>query len=134
MFTGTLDALRAAEAGYNVMVQDCRGRFASAGVWNCFTDEARDGYDTIEWAARQGWANGNVGTYGASYMGATQWLAATHCAAEPEGDGAVDHCQRLSRRMDLPGRRVLIILQRELDDGRARSRATAARARRQSRA
>ncbi|HSZ23825.1 MAG TPA: CocE/NonD family hydrolase [Candidatus Sulfotelmatobacter sp.] len=77
VFTGTLDALRAAEAGYNVMVQDCRGRFASAGVWNCFTDEARDGYDTIEWAARQGWANGNVGSYGASYMGATQWLAAT---------------------------------------------------------
>ncbi|HZC46993.1 MAG TPA: CocE/NonD family hydrolase [Candidatus Acidoferrum sp.] len=71
VFTGTLDALRAAEAGYNVVVQDCRGRFASAGVWNCFTDEARDGYDTIEWAARQSWANGNVGTYGASYMGAT---------------------------------------------------------------
>src|SRR5271170_1950207 len=62
VFTGTLDALRAAEAGYNVMVQDCRGRFASAGVWNCFTDEARDGYDTIEWAARQKWADGNVGT------------------------------------------------------------------------
>ena len=53
VYGGTLDALRAAEAGYNVMVQDCRGRFASAGVWNCFTDEARDGYDTIEWAARQ---------------------------------------------------------------------------------
>src|SRR5208282_125154 len=77
VFTGTLDALRAAEAGYNVMVQDCRGRFASDGVFNCFTDEARDGYDTIEWAARQPWANGSVGTYGASYMGATQWLAAT---------------------------------------------------------
>src|SRR5579862_2553518 len=77
VYGGTLDALRAAEAGYNVMVQDCRGRFASAGVWNCFTDEARDGYDTIEWAARQTWANGKVGTYGASYMGATQWLAAT---------------------------------------------------------
>ena len=77
VYGGTLDALRAAEAGYNVMVQDCRGRFASAGVWNCFTDEARDGYDTIEWAARQNWADGNVGTYGASYMGATQWLAAT---------------------------------------------------------
>ena len=78
VYGGTLDALRAAEAGYNVMVQDCRGRFASAGVWNCFTDEARDGYDTIEWAARQSWADGKVGTYGASYMGATQWLAATN--------------------------------------------------------
>jgi len=77
VFAMTLDAFRAAEAGYNVLVQDCRGRFASAGVFNCFTDEARDGYDTIEWAARQPWSNGSVGTYGASYMGATQWLAAT---------------------------------------------------------
>ncbi len=77
VFTGTLDAIRAAEAGYNVLVQDCRGRFASDGVWDCFTVEPRDGYDTIEWAARQPWSNGNVGTYGASYMGATQWLAAT---------------------------------------------------------
>ncbi|MDO8433010.1 MAG: CocE/NonD family hydrolase [Candidatus Binatus sp.] len=76
VFTGTLDAIRAAEAGYNVMVQDCRGRFTSDGVWDCFTVEPRDGYDTIEWAARQAWANGSVGTYGASYMGATQWLAA----------------------------------------------------------
>ena len=40
-----------------------------------------------------------------------------HSAAESEGDGAVDHRQRLSRRMDLPGRRVLAVLQRELDDG-----------------
>ncbi len=77
VFTGTLDAIRAAEAGYNVLVQDCRGRFASEGVWNCFTVEARDGYDTIEWAAQQRWSDGKVGTYGASYMGATQWLAAT---------------------------------------------------------
>jgi len=77
VFAMTLDAMRAAEAGYNVMVQDCRGRFASDGVFDCFNVEARDGYDTIEWAARQLWANGKVGTYGASYMGATQWLAAT---------------------------------------------------------
>ncbi len=81
VFAMTLDAIRAAEAGYNVMVQDCRGRFASEGVFNCFTDEARDGYDTIEWAARQPWSDGKVGTYGASYMGVTQWLAAT--AAPP---------------------------------------------------
>jgi putative CocE/NonD family hydrolase len=77
VFAMTLDAMRAAEAGYNVMVQDCRGRFASDGVFDCFTVEARDGYDTIEWAARQPWSDGKVGTYGASYMGATQWLAAT---------------------------------------------------------
>ncbi len=77
VFALTMDSLRAAAAGYNVLIQDCRGRFASDGVWDCFTVEARDGYDTVEWAARQPWSDGNVGMYGASYMGATQWLAAT---------------------------------------------------------
>ena len=33
-------------------------------------------YDTIEWAARQAWSDGNVGTFGLSYPGAVQWLAA----------------------------------------------------------
>lgn len=73
----TLDVMRAARAGYNVVVQDCRGMFASQGTFRCFADEARDGYDTIEFAARQPWSSGAVGTFGASYMGATQWLAAT---------------------------------------------------------
>jgi len=77
VFALTMDSLRAASAGYNVLIQDCRGRFASDGIWDCFTVEANDGYDTVEWAARQPWSNGNVGMYGASYMGATQWLAAT---------------------------------------------------------
>ncbi|HKV54686.1 MAG TPA: CocE/NonD family hydrolase [Candidatus Binataceae bacterium] len=73
----TLDAIRAAERGYNVMFVDCRGRFASEGTFTCFVDEPLDGYDTVEWAARQPWADGKVGMFGASYMGATQWLAAT---------------------------------------------------------
>src|SRR5690348_9397309 len=72
-----LDAIRAVQRGYNVMFVDCRGRFASDGIFTCFIDEARDGYDTIEWAARQPWADGQVGTFGASYVGVTQWLAAT---------------------------------------------------------
>src|SRR5207245_1621071 len=38
--------------------------------------EGRDGCDTIEWAAKQAWSNGNVGTFGLSYPGAVQWLAA----------------------------------------------------------
>jgi len=73
----TLDAIRAAQRGYNVVFVDCRGTFASEGTFNCFTDEAQDGYDTIEYLAKQPWADGKVGTFGASYMGATQWLAAT---------------------------------------------------------
>src|SRR5216683_1422862 len=73
----TMDAIRAAQRGYNVVFVDCRGRFASPGTFTCFVDEPRDGYDTIEWLARQPFADGKVGMFGASYMGATQWLAAT---------------------------------------------------------
>ncbi|MBI1737463.1 MAG: CocE/NonD family hydrolase [Candidatus Rokubacteria bacterium] len=71
-----LDPMRAASRGYALVVQDTRGRYASEGEFSCFRDEVEDGYDTVEWAARAPWSDGNVGMYGASYMGATQWLAA----------------------------------------------------------
>ena len=66
----------AAERGYAVVVQDVRGRYASAGEFRPYENEARDGYDTIEWAARQTWSDGNIGTFGLSYPGAVQWVAA----------------------------------------------------------
>jgi putative CocE/NonD family hydrolase len=62
--------------GYAVLLQDVRGRYGSGGVFEPYRQEGRDGYDTIEWAARQPWSNGAVGTYGLSYPGAVQWLAA----------------------------------------------------------
>jgi hypothetical protein len=67
---------RAVERGYAVLIQDVRGRFASDGEFRPYQQEGRDGYDTIEWAARQAWSNGAVGTFGVSYRGAVQWLAA----------------------------------------------------------
>jgi hypothetical protein len=66
----------ALERGYAVVVEDVRGRYASAGEFRPYENEGRDGYDTIEWAARQPWSNGAVGTFGLSYPGAVQWLAA----------------------------------------------------------
>ena len=66
----------AVEHGYAVVVQDVRGRYASDGEFRPYENEGRDGYDTIEWAARQPWSNGAVGTFGLSYPGAVQWLAA----------------------------------------------------------
>ena len=66
----------AVERGYAVVVEDVRGRYASAGQFAAYQNEGRDGYDTIEWAARQPWSNGNIGTFGLSYPGAVQWLAA----------------------------------------------------------
>ena len=65
-----------AAAGFAVILQDCRGRFASEGTWGYVHCEVDDGYDTVEWAAGQPWSNGRVGMFGASYMGYTQWLAA----------------------------------------------------------
>jgi putative CocE/NonD family hydrolase len=62
--------------GYAVVLQDVRGRYGSAGVFEPYRQEGKDGYDTIEWAARQPWSNGKVGTFGLSYPGAVQWLAA----------------------------------------------------------
>ncbi len=68
--------LAAVERGYAVLMQDVRGRYASAGDFYPYIHEGKDGFDTIEWAATQSWSNGNVGTYGLSYPGAVQWLAA----------------------------------------------------------
>ncbi|MGH9795446.1 MAG: CocE/NonD family hydrolase [Candidatus Acidiferrales bacterium] len=67
---------KAVERGYAVVIQDVRGRYASDGEFLPYQQEGRDGYDTIEWAARQPWSDGNVGTFGLSYPGAVQWLAA----------------------------------------------------------
>src|SRR5437867_11169858 len=67
---------KAVARGYAVVIQDVRGRYASEGEFRPYQNEGRDGYDTIEWAARQPWSDGNDGTFGLSYPGAVQWLAA----------------------------------------------------------
>src|SRR6188474_31649 len=66
----------AVKRGYAVVAQDVRGRYASDGAYRAYQQEGRDGYDTIEWAAAQPWSNGSIGTWGLSYPGAVQWLAA----------------------------------------------------------
>jgi len=65
-----------ASHGYVVILQDTRGRFDSEGEFYPFRHESEDGYDTVEWAAALEYANGKVGMFGASYVGATQMLAA----------------------------------------------------------
>ena len=77
-----LEPLRAVEAGMSVMIQDTRGRFDSEGEFSPYVNEAADGADTINWIRSQPWSDGRVGTYGTSYNGATQLLAATQA---PEG-------------------------------------------------
>ena len=72
----SIEAVRAAEAGYAVIQQDTRGRFASEGEFYPFRNEVEDGYDSVEWVAAQSWCTGAVGMSGLSYMGAVQWWAA----------------------------------------------------------
>lgn len=65
-----------ATRGYAYVAQDCRGRGDSGGTWDPFVNEGKDGYDAIEWTARQSWCDGKVGMIGGSYAGVGQWQAA----------------------------------------------------------
>jgi putative CocE/NonD family hydrolase len=69
-------AYELASHDYVVILQDTRGRYDSEGEFYPFRDEGRDGYDSVEWAASLEFANGQVGMFGGSYVGATQMLAA----------------------------------------------------------
>jgi putative CocE/NonD family hydrolase len=66
-----------AAQGYIVVIQDVRGRGTSEGVFRPFENEPRDGYDSVQWAARLPDSNGRVGMYGFSYQGMTQLFAAS---------------------------------------------------------
>ncbi len=69
-------AVYLARRGYVYVFQDIRGRHESEGRWEPFFDDEKDGYDTIEWAAKQPWSNGKVAMQGGSYLGQNQWRAA----------------------------------------------------------
>jgi uncharacterized protein len=62
--------------GYNFVDMDVRGRGDSQGSFEPWRTEGKDGYDTIEWIAAQDWSDGNVVTWGQSYLGCIQWMTA----------------------------------------------------------
>ncbi|PZR94049.1 MAG: antibiotic hydrolase [Candidatus Nephthysia bennettiae] len=68
--------------GYVVVCQDLRGRYRSEGYGEyrhtANRAEGTDGYDTIEWIARQPWSNGKVGMTGSSHGAIVQQVAALH--------------------------------------------------------
>jgi putative CocE/NonD family hydrolase len=69
-------AIYFARHGYVYALVDVRGRGNSEGVFDPFAQEARDGYDAVEWLARQPWSNGKVAMWGGSYAGFDQWTTA----------------------------------------------------------
>ncbi len=71
-----------AEGGYVVAAQNFRGAGKSEGTWVGYRalgwGEQKDGYDTVEWLAKQPWSTGKVGTFGSSQAGFAQnFLAVT---------------------------------------------------------
>src|SRR5262249_28026560 len=67
-------------AGFIVVTQDARGRYASAGQFESFirdeTHDGCDGYDTVQWSAKLPGSSGKVGLSGTSYLAFLAWRAA----------------------------------------------------------
>ncbi len=68
--------------GYVVCVENFRGAYQSEGTWVGYRalgwGDLKDGYDTVEWLAKQEWSTGKVGTLGSSQAGFAQnFLAVT---------------------------------------------------------
>ncbi|UCC39619.1 MAG: CocE/NonD family hydrolase [Candidatus Aminicenantes bacterium] len=60
--------------GYIYLLVDVRGRGNSEGEFWPWENDGRDGYDIVEWIAKQPWCDGQVGMIGGSYRGTVQWL------------------------------------------------------------
>ena len=65
-----------ARQGYVVVSHDVRGRFKSEGTFVPFFHEGEDVASLVEWAAQLDGCDGRVATYGFSYPGLNQLLAA----------------------------------------------------------
>jgi uncharacterized protein len=65
-----------AERGYHAVIQSCRGTFGSGGRLD-FHAEASDGREAADWIVSQRWSNGEIGTFGPSYLSFVQWALAS---------------------------------------------------------
>src|ERR1039457_7163693 len=71
-----LAAQKYVDAGYVFVDQDTRGKGHSKGVYRAFWTDIEDGYDTVEWIAKQPWSDGKIGIMGTSALGITANMAA----------------------------------------------------------
>jgi putative CocE/NonD family hydrolase len=65
-----------AARGYPFLTVDVRGRGNSDGTFSPLLQEAKDGYDIVEWLAKQPYCNGKISMWGGSYAGYNQWATA----------------------------------------------------------
>ncbi|HSF52171.1 MAG TPA: CocE/NonD family hydrolase [Algoriphagus sp.] len=94
MNTRTMEtALSWVKKGYAYVVQNERGRYFSEGEWDILGVPLTDGYDALDWMAKQVWSNGKVGLLGCSSTAEWQMAVASleHpalAAMVPQGYGA----------------------------------------------
>ena len=102
----TVPASYFASHGYAVAVQDVRGKFASEGQYRVYEGDMTDWSDMFDWIAKQPWSTGRIGTYGCSYLGEGQIIAAQqrhprHIAAIAQAAGG--NIGRVGRRREFWG-------------------------------
>jgi uncharacterized protein len=64
-----------ADHDYVGVVVDTRGKRLSPDPIVPYEHDASDGYDVVDWIAKQAWSDGQVGIQGSSYTGFTAWAA-----------------------------------------------------------
>lgn len=63
--------------GYVIAFADVRGNHEAGGcIDQTGPEQWQDGYDYVQWIANQTWSDGNVGMWGHSYVGETQFTTA----------------------------------------------------------
>ena len=65
-----------ASHGYAVVVQDVRGKFGSEGQYRVYEGDMTDWTDAFDWIGAQLWSNKRIGSFGCSYLGEQQIIAA----------------------------------------------------------
>lgn len=93
--------------GYAVINPDPRGAYSSEGNINYWGRQyAEDGYDIVEWIAKQDWSNEKVGMAGNSWLTVSQWFIAAeqppHLAAIAPWEGFSDHFRESGTRGGIP--------------------------------
>lgn len=61
---------------YNYVIVDWRGFYSNKGADSAGYYRGYDGYDAVQWIAKQRWSNGKVGTWGGSALGMIQFQTA----------------------------------------------------------
>ncbi|NTX03419.1 CocE/NonD family hydrolase [Myxococcus sp. CA040A] len=72
------EAVRSAANGFAGVTANTRGKRGSPQAPVPFEHDGADATAVIDWVSRQPWSDGQVGMFGGSYEGFTQWAAAKH--------------------------------------------------------